>query len=331
MKNKINKKSIIFGIIGLVLMVILVVIVLSSNKGPSNGQLQSDIIQQEIEGIIKTDEFKIIDDNKDKDTYWALVDVTYTKDDVQYNEKYRVAYLKYEDWQLTNIDEYNKELWTTKPTAQPNIEKYKENCKNFLANSYDCSNYDKFEYNQEQSKIDLEKGEAIYAYDVERNTKIEKRTGTLFFDILFDFDKGSWHVYDVSYSDTYKITYDLKKTWTGNMWCIIESSWYDTDDRNVSLTITNVEENKDNANVEGEFVFGEKKYNMKGTISLPKVEKYSGQYEINMKGTNETVCSLNGSIKTADGTLELTINRNYIEDSVYYLNSDIFKGSLSLQ
>lgn len=326
MKNQINKKSIIFGIIGLVLMVILVVIVLSSNKGPSNEQLQSDIIQQEIEGIIKTDEFKIIDDNKDKDTYWALVDVTYTKDDVQYNEKYRVAYLKYEDWQLTNIDEYNEELWTKKPITQPDVEKFSKLCEEWIVEDDPYGKYESFIYNEKQSNYDLEKGIAKYAFDVERHNAIEKESGEIDFIINFDNEKGKWEIEDVSYADSHKISYNIIHSWSGNVTYKNYNSLNETKEE-VKLTIIEFNEDEDYYKIKGEFTLGNKNYNMTGRFSSRNYDYYS----FSLKKTDENICEINGNI-SLDGNIRISgsIYPNkemYFTSEIYQFNGDLVMES----
>lgn len=336
--KKLNKKQFItIGIAaGIVLIIILIAIFSSMNSTPKKQQLQNDLIQEELDDNVKIDDFSIISDEKYDNKYSAIVDVTYSKDDVKYNEKYTMSYSKYKDWQFYSSDDYDKEIWTKTPTAQPNIDKYTKLCIEELESNYHFYNYDSFTYNQEQSKIDVENGEVIYAFDVSKNTTIENRAGTILFDIKFDYETGNWNIENITYGDSYKITYNFEKTWIGTLKCLVDSSWNDTTEKNVSFSITSFEKNKVDGTIKGEFIFDNKTYEMSGTITLPESDTSlysSDEYSIEMTGKNGNVCKLDGTLNT-DGSLNISINRNYTGgDSGFYTyyKYDIFDGDLSIK
>lgn len=336
--KKLNKKQFItIGIAaGIVLIIILIAIFSSMNSTPKKQQLQNDLIQEELDDNVKIDDFSIISDEKYDNKYSAIVDVTYSKDDVKYNEKYTMSYSKYKDWQFYSSDDYDKEIWTKTPTAQPNIEKYTKICIESLESKHHFYDYDSFTFNQGKSKIDIENGEVIYAFDVSKNTTIENRVGSILFDIKFNYETGKWNIENVTYDDSYKITYNFVRTWTGTLKCLVDSSWTDTTDKNVSFSITSFEKNKVDGIIKGEFIFDNKTYEMSGTITLPEsnTSLYSGDtYSIEMTGKNENVCKLDGKLNT-DGSMNIKINRNYTGDgSGYYTyyKYDIFNGDLSIK
>lgn len=336
--KKLSKRQIItIGIVaGIVLIVILLAIFSSINNAPKKQQLQNDLIQEELDGNVKIDDFTIISDEKYDNKYSAIVDVTYCKDDVKYNEKYAMSYSKYKDWQFYSSDDYDKEIWTKTPTAQPNIEKYTKRCIEKLESECYFYNYDSFTYNQKQSKIDVENGEVVYAFDVSKNTTIENRAGTILFDIKFNYETGNWNIENITYDDSYNITYNFEKTWIGTLKCLVDSSWNDTNEKNVSFNITSFEKNKVDGIIKGEFIFDNKTYEMSGTITLPesKTSLYSDdKYFIEMTGKNGNVCKLDGTLYT-DGSLHISINRDYTGgDSGFYTyyKYDIFDGDLSIK
>ena len=335
--KRLNKKQIItIGIVVVIVLIVMLLAIFSSiNNVPKKQQLQNDLIQEEFDGNVKIDDFTIISDEKYDNKYSAIVDVSYSKDNVKYNEKYTMTYSKYKDWQFYSSDDYDKEIWTKTPTAQPNIENFTKLCIEKLESKHHFYDYDSFTFNQEKSKIDVENGEVIYAFDASKNTTIENRAGTILFDIKFDYETGNWNVENITYSDSYKITYNFEKTWIGTLKCLVDSSWNDTTEKNVSFSITSFEKDKVDGTIKGEFIFDNKTYEMSGTITLPEsnTSLYSNdKYIIEMTGENGKVCKLDGTLHT-DGTLNISINRDYTGgDSGFYTyyKYDIFDGDLSI-
>lgn len=336
--NRLNKKTLIIaGIATLLAIIIILIVTISSiHKTPSKEQMQDDLIQQELDDENLTiSDFAIYSENKNDNKYTAITSVTYEKDCVEYFEKYLLTYSKYDEWEFYDVEDYDKELWTKKPTAIPNIEEYTKLCQEELKNDYHCYEYDSFVFNEENSNTDLEAGKVTYAFDVKRDTVIENRSGEIDFSVEFDFDRGEWNIKDISYSDSYKISYNFSHSWSGTLKCEVDSSWADTDDKKVKFSITEFKKGNTEGTIEGQFVFDNETYEMSGTISLPdsyeSYKKYDNDiYEIIMTGSNDNVIRLEGDLNV-DGSLDIRINRNYTGDGTgfyTYYQYDIFNGEL---
>ncbi len=328
-----NKKAIIIaGIILAIIIILISTITISArNSKPNKQQLQDDLIQRELnDENLSISEFEIYSEEKIDNKYTAIASVTYEKDNVEYSEKYSLTYSKYDNWEFYDIEGYDKELWTKKPTAQPNVEEYTELCLKQLEEDGNCHIYDSFVFNENNSSCDLESGTAIYAFDVKRDRVIEKRSGEIDFSIKFDFDDGKWYIADTSYSDSYKIETEFIHSWSGTLTCESDSSWYDTEDKKVKFSITEIDKN----NIKGQFIFGDQTYDMSGTIDIDESYKiYDYTYDIDMTGKIDKVCRLEGVIGT-DGSLYISINRNYTGDGTglyLYHQYDIFSGDLTLE
>ena len=338
--NRLNKKTLIIAGIATLLAIIIVLIVTISSihRTPSKEQMQNDLIQQELDDENLTiSDFAIYSENKNDNKYTAITSVTYEKDCVEYSEKYLLTYSKYDEWEFYDVEDYDKELWTKKPTAIPNIEEYTKLCQEELKKDSHCYKYDSFVFNEDNSNTDLEAGKVTYAFDVKRDTVIENRSGEIDFSIEFDFDRGKWNIKDISYADSYKIEYNFSHSWSGTLKCLVDSAWADTDDKKVKFSITELKKENTGGAIKGQLIFENKTYDMSGTISLPEAydshTKYDYDvYQITMTGTNEKVCLLEGKLKT-DGSLYISINRDYTGDgsSAYlYYKYDIFSGDITL-
>lgn len=338
--NRLNKKTLrIAGVATLLAIIIILIVTISSiHKTPSKEQMQNDLIQQELDDENLTiSDFAIYSENKNDNKYTAITSVTYEKDCVEYSEKYLLTYSKYDEWKFYDVEDYDKELWTKKPTAIPNIEEYTKLCQEELKKDSHCYKYDNFVFNEDNSNTDLEAGKVTYAFDVKRDTVIENRSGEIDFSIEFDFDRGKWNIKDISYSDSYKIEYNFLHSWSGTLKCLVDSAWADTDDKKVKFSITELKKENTGGAIKGQLIFDNKTYDMSGTISLPEAydshTKYDYDvYQITMTGTNEKVCLLEGKLKT-DGSLYISINRDYTGDgsSAYlYYKYDIFSGDITM-
>lgn len=167
--NRLNKKTLIIAGIATLLAIIIVLIVAISSihKTPSKEQMKNDLIQRELDDEnLKISDFAIYSENKNDNKYTAITSVTYEKDCVEYSEKYLLAYSKYDEWEFYDVEDYDKELWTKRPTAIPNIEEYTNLCQEELKKNYHCYEYDSFVFNEENSNTDLEAGKVTYAFDV---------------------------------------------------------------------------------------------------------------------------------------------------------------------
>lgn len=338
--NRLNKKTLIIAGIAtlLTIIIVLIITILSIHKTPSKEQMQNDLIQQELDDENLTiSDFAIYSENKNDNKYTAITSVTYEKDCVKYSEKYLLTYSKYDEWEFYDVEDYDKELWTKRPTAIPNIEEYTKLCQEELKKDSHCYKYDSFVFNEDNSNTDLEAGKVTYAFDVKRDTVIENRSGEIDFSVEFDFDKGEWSIKDISYADSYKIEYNFSHSWSGTLKCLVDSAWADTDDKKVKFSITELKKENTGGAIKGQLIFDNKTYDMNGTISLPEAydshTKYDYDvYQITMTGTNEKVCLLEGKLKT-DGSLYISINRDYTGDgsSAYlYYKYDIFSGDITM-
>lgn len=337
--KQLNKKMLIIAVIAIAIIIILIVSLSSINRTPSKQQLQDDLIQHELDDDNLTiSDFSVYSEEKIDNKYTAIVSVTYEKDFVEYDEKYFLTYSKYDNWMFYDVDNYDKNLWSKKPTAPPNVDEYTELCLDKLENYGHCYEYDSFVFNESKSISDLESGEAIYAFDVKRDAVIESRSGEIDFSINFDFDRGIWKIEEITYSDSYEATYDFLHSWSGTLKCNYQSGWYDydTDDKNTKFSITEFKKESDEiATVKGELVFGNKTYDMSGTIFNLTEYVVRDYYGIIMTGSDEKVCRLEGTLNS-DGSLSIDrLNRDYTgndDSGVYFYNTyDIFRGEMEMQ
>lgn len=337
--KKSNKKVIIIAGIAIAFAIIIILIasISSIHRTPNEQQLQADLIQQKLKyDDLSISDFTVYSEEEIDNKYTAIVSVTYEKAFVEYDEKYTLTYSKYDDWVFYDVEAYDKNLWTKKPTALPNVDEYTKSYLEELKNTNDGNEYDSFLFNESKSSSDLEAGKVTYVFDVKKETAIKSMSGEKDFSIEFDFDKGEWNLQEVSNSDSYEIEYNFLRSWIGTLECEIQHSWYDTDDRKSKLSITEFEsvEKDIYGTIKGQFVFGNKTYDMSGSISLSDAYSVSDSYMITMTSSTEKVCRLEGTLHS-DGSLSIKINRDYTgrdDSSFYYYNTyDIFTGEMKMQ
>lgn len=333
-RKKSNKKvMIIAGIAIAVAVIIALIISISSvHRTPNEQQLKEDLIQQKLNyDDLSISDFTVYSEEEIDNKYTAIVSVTYEKDFVEYDEKYALTYSKYDDWVFYDVEAYDKNLWTKKPTALPNVDEYTNLCLSKIERD-EHYEYDSFVYNESKSSSDLESGKATYAFDVKKETAIKKMLGEIDFSIEFDFERGNWNIENYKFSDSYELQYDFLRSWSGTLKCESPASLYDTADRQSQFTITEFDE--DNKTIKARFVFGNKTYDMSGTMSLPDAYNTNNVYGFEMTGSNEKVCWLDGTLNP-DGALHIQINRDYRGgdgSTIYiYYPYDLFSGEMTLQ
>ena len=332
--KKSNKKVIIIAGIAIAIAIIitLIVSISSIHRTPNEQQLKEDLIQQKLDyDDLSISDFTVYSEEKIDNKYTAIVSVTYEKDFVEYDEKYALTYSKYDDWVFYDVEAYDKNLWTKKPTALPNVDEYTDLCLREIERN-EHYEYDSFAYNESKSSSDLESGKATYAFDVKKETTVKKMSGEIDFSIVFDFERGNWNIENYKFSDSYELQYDFLHSWSGTLICNVQSTYLDTYDRESEFTITEFDE--DSKAIKARFVFGNITYDMSGKMSLPDAYNTNNVYGFEMTGSNEKVCWLDGTL-SPDGALHIQINRDYRGgdgSTIYiYYPYDLFSGDLTLK
>lgn len=336
--KKSNKKVIIIAGIAtaIAIIIILIVSISSVHRTPNEQQLKEDLIQQKLDyDDLSISDFTVYSEDKDDEKYTAIVSVTYEKDFVEYDEKYALTYSKYDDWVFYDVEAYDKNLWTKKPTALPNIDEYTKLCLEELKNSYGGDKYDSIVFNESKSSSNLEYGEVIYAFDVKQETVIKKMSGEIDCPIVFYFDRGEWNIESFLCSDSCELEYDFLHSWSGSLKCDYQLNGYDTDDKNTKLSITEFKRESDGSStVKGKLVFGNKTYDMSGYVILNGAYVTDNCFSIKMTSSTEKVCGLEGMLYE-DGSLSIEINRDYKGGDnlgIYFYNTyDIFTGEMEMQ
>lgn len=319
-----NKKGIIIAGISLVIIAILIITITVSlkNSTPSKEQLQEDLIHQKLDDEnLSISDFTIYSENKSDNKYTAVASVTYEKENVEYNEKYLLSYSKYDEWQFCDVEDYDKNLWTKKPTAAPDIKDYQGNCKMKLYNDGEFSDYDVFEPNISKTKEDLDSGTVIFVFDVEKNSKVETISGEIEFLFSFDSKYGKWEIDSYSYCDSYTISYNLLNSWSG--------TGHDMDNENkpveekFALKITSYE----NKETKAILTIDNQEVIMTGTIILP--ESAGDQFDIDLVNTDKKLHV--DAVMTIDGEIYATIDTAYNPDAHFYRFIDRYDVDLFIE
>ncbi len=322
--NKNKKMFIGIGIIIVVLACIGILFLLKPST-PKVEQMEQDFIVENLE----TDEYSVTDfvvesetDGKD-DLYEAIVGVTYNDGQVEYAEKYRIVYKKYDEWIFDSIEDYEEKNWSKKPLIAPTAEEFEKRCISALEENDEFTDYATFKIVDDKTEVNLDEGKTVFVFKVENKTDIENVSGEIAFEILFDYESGEWTVDNYTYADSFHTEYDLKHTWSGKA---AHGGYHATsapDEEDFSFSIT--EYNDETAS--GTLTYGDSKYSVSGEIVMP--ESPGSYISFDLCNVDKKI-RIEGSIEI-DGEMSVEVDTAYKPDAMFYYPKDRYYVDMNIE
>lgn len=322
--KRINKLVIItVGLIALILAIICISFALKP-KTPKAEQLKSDFVAEEldVEKYSITDfEIETETDGKE-DFYKAIVSITYNNEKVEYLERYHFTYSKYDEWVLEDIEDYEEDSWIKKPLVAPTIEEFEKNCISKLYDDGQFTEYDKLEALKDKTEVDLEDGKTTFIFAVENSTAIQKVSGEIEFNVVFDDERGRWSVENYNYKENYNVDHNLIYNWSGKG---KHCGYHGTTivEKDFTLNVTDFDDGK----AFGILTYEGKQYSVSGKIDVPDGPGY--HYSIDMFNVSEKM-RIEGFMNM-DGEMYVTVDTAYNPDSMFYYPKDRYDVDLFVE
>ena len=307
-KFKWNKKSIITITVVFVLFLCSVLFFSLKKTTPSIKKLKEDFSKEYFEGKeYSFDDFEIVSENKEiKNKYTAVVKTVYSNKNVQYSRQYEFAYNKYKKWTLSEINGFQESSWTKKPITVPDVSDYINVCKQEWQGDIEIETFVPL---KEKTKADLENGNVTFVFNVGQKTKILNLSGDIEFDFKFDQYSENWEFVNFTETNSYKVNYDITKTWFGKGQPLF---FENLKDNYVDFTfqITKC----DGKSVEGILTYNGKDYNLKGILSTPnRIDQ-----NIFLELINEEAKKKMEVYIYPEGNIKADINIDYTPDDIIY-------------
>lgn len=289
---------------------------------PNEEQIKTDWMQEICnDDTISVSEFSLESQQEGEKLYKAIIVVVYDDTKIEYQEKYRFTYEKYDTWILDDIEAYEKDAWTIRPLVAPSVEEYLDECETMLYEEENLE-YDCFEPLAEKTTENLSKGEVCFTFAVKNERVIETVLGEIEFLIMFDEEYGEWRIDSYLYCDSLEREYDLLHTWSGKGSHLGEQGT-EIIEEHFSIQINNCE----NGKVDAVLMYNDQEYKVSGEIVLP--ESIGNDLNIDLCDEEEKI-HVEGFIN-CDGEMSVIIDTAYNPESMYYKPVDRYSVDLFLE
>lgn len=321
-QKKPGKKA--FLVLAAALVFLICIIIMGTKRTPDIEQITSDL-QEELkkDGDMFLDEqdFNIAEltiekEEKGKKIYIAQIYVDYSKNRVEYQEKYILKYYRDKGWHIKDIQEYDTESWVMKPISAPSAEELAD--ESFEYYTAGRGYYQTFEPLDEQEEPDLENGIANYYYTAGRETRFKKISAKVKMTYVFDKKYENWQCDSCSCLEENVEYHNLLHTWSG----IEEDSW--NGDKNIQIEITEAA----GEDIKGKLYINDESHEMSGTISGLIDEPVC---KVRMQGINDKQYYIDGIIWEEEGNFSGEIYTSYNPDATFYWTSDIYYIDLNME
>lgn len=274
-------------------------------RKPSEKQVKKDLKNEVLSGYKNADisKFSVEREDKVNREYSIRVGVTFSSNDIEYEQKYTLIYKKDSKWKLVNYDFGASDEWKKKPLKAPDIETVLEDVKEKLDYSTTFK-FTKITESEKQESPDLDEGIAYYCYDVEEESELRNVKGKIKVEYVFDNYSDTWEYADYEITDE-DVELDIIGTWKGKAYV----KYYGDDEKykGFKLTITQV----DGEEVQAEVRKSTTTYKASGSIDPSSLS-------LTLEGIDNPDVCLSGAFDYETGDFKGTFNKEYDYNDIYY-------------